>query len=266
MVNKTITQGIIILVLFFGIWFGLSRLDFMRYFHVSEARNNTEKKLGDLIWGQISETETIIRNDSVIKAVDKLIVPICEKNGIQRDSLKIHIIKNEEVNAFALPDNHLVIYTGLINKCDKQEAFQGVIGHEIAHLENNHVMKKLSKEIGLSVLLAATTGREAGTILSEIFHLLSSSAYDRSLEEEADMQSVHYLIKANIDPVPLADFMYQLSMEHKLPDNFYWISTHPESEARAKKILDHIKGKKIKKQQILKDAEWLDFKKMTGTL
>jgi beta-barrel assembly-enhancing protease len=101
--------------------------------------------------------------------LDKLILPLCKANTIERDSLKVHIVEKDEVNAFALPNNHLVVYTGLITDCKKQEALQGVLGHEIAHIEKNHVMKKLSKEVGLSVLLSATTGGKGGRNLKKVF-------------------------------------------------------------------------------------------------
>jgi Zn-dependent protease with chaperone function len=153
----------------------------------------------------------------------------------------------------------LVVYTGLINDCKKQEALQGVLGHEIAHIENNHVMKKLSKEIGLTVLLSATAGGNGGQVLKEIFKTLSSSAYDRTLEKEADIASVDYLLKANIDPKPFADFMYKMAMDNQTDMSLYWISSHPESEERAKYILEYIKGKKIKSKTTLSDKDWKTF-------
>jgi len=96
--------------------------------------------------------------------------------------------------------------------------------------------------------------------LSEILKTLSSSAYDRSLETEADMQSVKYLLNANIDPRPFADFLYELSVDNELHKYTYWVSTHPESEARAKTILNYLKGKKIKSKSILTKEAWEDFK------
>jgi len=260
MINKTLIQGLVILVAFFTLWFGLSRLDFVKFFEIKKHTTTAEQKIGDMIWNQIHDTETVITNDSIVKTLDKLILPICKANHIVRDSLKIHIVQKDEVNAFALPNNHLVVYTGLITDCKKQEALQGVLGHEIAHIENNHVMKKLSKEVGLSVLLSATAGDKGGAIIKEIFKTLSSTAYDRSLEKEADMQSVNYLLKANISPEPLADFMYVMAQEQKTPKALTWISTHPECEERAKYILDYLKGKKYEKKQTLTQKEWEQYK------
>jgi len=259
MINKTFFQGIVILVLFFSLFFGLSRLDFVTFFEIDKHSTSAENKIGDLIWEQIQETEDVITNDSIVKTLDELLLPICKANAIDRDSLKIHIVAKDEINAFALPNNHLVVFTGLITDCKKQEALQGVLGHEIAHIENNHVMKKLSKEVGLSVLINATTGGKGGQIIKEIFKTLSSTAYDRTLEKEADMESVKYLLKADINPEPMADFMYELAQQHAMPNTFAWISTHPDSEERAKYILDYLKGKKYKKIQILTDDKWKLF-------
>lgn len=256
---KTISKGLVVIALFFGVWMLLSQINFVKHFKVKEAKTGTEKTLGDIIWNEIEATETIIFDDSIVNTLDSLLLPICKENNIVRDSLKVHIIDKDEVNAFAMPDNHLVVYTGLIKACKNEQALLGVLGHEIAHIEGNHVMKKLSKEIGLSVLLSITTGANS-TVISQIVKTLSSSAYDRSLETEADMESVKYMLNANIDPRPFADFLYELSLDNELHKYTYWVSTHPESEARAKTILNYLKTKKIKSKPILTKEAWEDFK------
>ena len=79
------------------------------------------------------------------------------------------------------------------------------------------------------------------------------------MEKEADITSVDYMIKAKIDPKPMADFMYQMAMDSDVNRALYWISDHPESEARAKYILEYIKGKKLKSKQTLSDKDWKAF-------
>ena len=259
MIKKTILQGLLILLSFFIVWFAFSQLDFMKFFKVEQRTTAVENKLGDLIWDDISRMGDVITNDSIVKTLDKLLKPLCDNNNIERDSLKVHIVQKDEINAFALPNNHLVVYTGLITDCKEQAALQGVLGHEIAHIENNHVMKKLSKEIGFSVLLSATAGGKGGEILKEIFKTLSSSAYDRTLEKEADMTSVDYMINSNIDPKPFADFMYKMSLDNEISKSMYWISSHPESEERAKYILEYIKDKKLKSKPTISEDDWKIF-------
>lgn len=255
---KTLSKGLGIVISFFGIWLLLAQIDFVSIFKIKEVKSNTETSIGDIIWDQIEKTEDIIYNDSIVSTLDSLLLPLCEENFIERDSLKVHIIDKDEINAFAMPDNHLVVYTGLIEASKNEQALLGVLGHEIAHIEGNHVMKKLSKEIGFSVLLSLT-GSNAG-LIKEVLKTLSSSAYDRGLEREADLKSVEYMMNANIDPRPFADFMYELSIDNEMHKYTYWISTHPESEARAKYILNKVKGKKIKSKPILTKESWERFK------
>lgn len=255
---KIISKGLFIVILFFGIWIGLSQIDFVGIFQIENIKSKTETNIGDLIWSQIEATEDVIYDDDIVQTLDSLLAPLCKENFIERDSLKVHIIRKDEVNAFAMPDNHLVVYTGLILKCKNEQALLGVLGHEIAHLQKNHVMKKLSKEIGFSVLMSMT-GANA-SMIKEVIHTLSSSAYDRNLEREADIESVKYMLNANIDPRPFADFMYELALNNELHKYTYWISTHPESEERAKYMLNYIKGKKIKNTTILSKESWLEFK------
>jgi predicted Zn-dependent protease len=258
---KALFKGLSIIVTFFGIWFLLSQIDYITFFKIEKAKSATEKGIGDMIWDQINKTEDLIVNDSITKTVDKLLKPLCKENGIERDSLKVHIIKKDEVNAFALPDGHLVVYSGLIEASKNEQALIGVLGHEIAHIENNHVMKKLSKEIGFSVLMSITAGSNNAGVVREIMHTLSSSAYDRSLEKEADIASVEYMLKAKVDPAPFADFLYEMSFDKNLESALSWVNSHPESEERAKYVLEYIKGKKQEKKQVLNQSEWLAFKK-----
>ncbi len=257
--TRTFLQGAATLGLFLVLWYGFSQLDFVSFFHVKNLRDSTERQLGDLVWTQVESTEDIIYDDSLNQTLERLLDPICKKAGIPRDSLKVHLIRSDEVNAFALPDRHLAVYSGLITDCPKQEALQGVLAHEVAHIQKNHVMQKLSKEIGLSALLSIVSGGRASQVHG-LIRLLSSSAYDRSLEEEADYTGVSYLMDARIDPKPLADFFFQLASKRDLPEAMNWISTHPDSEERARVILKRVKGRATGKAQTLTAAEWSAFK------
>src|SRR5690606_8652338 len=121
---------------------------------------------------------------------------------------------------------------------ENPEELIGVIGHEIAHVELDHVMKKLIKEIGLSVLVSMTTGRSGSEVIKETTRILSSSAFDRSLEKEADLKAVEYLAKAGIAAHFFADFLNRLAKdEDKTSTYLSWISSHPDSKGRSEYIL-----------------------------
>jgi predicted Zn-dependent protease len=257
---KIISKALVVYGSFFLCWFLLAQLDYVAFFEIEKNKVFAEDKLGDIIWNEMERKEDVIYDDSTVRVLDSLLKPLCEANAIERDSLKVHIVKNSQVNAFAMPDNHLVVYTGLIEASKNEQALLGVLGHEIAHIEKNHVMKKLSKEIGFSVLVSLATGANGNQIAS-VINTLTSSAYDRSLEREADMESVRYMLKASIDPRPFADFMYDLSLDNEIHKYTYIVTTHPESADRAKYILNYLKGKKIKSKPILTKEAFEKFKK-----
>jgi predicted Zn-dependent protease len=256
---KIISRALVVYGGFFLCWFLLAQLDYVSYFEIEQKKVFAEKSLGDIIWSEMEQSEEVLYDDELLKTLDSLLLPLCEANAIERDSLKVHLVKNSQINAFAMPDNHLVVYTGLIEASKSEQALLGVLGHEIAHIEQNHVMKKLSKEIGFSVLLSLATGANSGQ-LGQVVNTLTSSAYDRRLEREADMVSVNYLLKAKIDPRPFADFMYELSLDNEMHKYTYLLTTHPESEDRAKYMLNYLKGKKIESKMILSKDAFENFK------
>lgn len=256
---KIISKILVVYGGFFLCWFLLAQLDYVSYFEIEQKKVFAEESLGDIIWSEMEQSEEVLYDDELLKTLDSLLLPLCEANAIDRDSLKVHLVKNSQINAFAMPDNHLVVYTGLIEASKCEQALLGVLGHEIAHIEQNHVMKKLSKEIGFSVLLSLATGANSGQ-LGQVVNTLTSSAYDRRLEREADMVSVQYLLKAKIDPRPFADFMYELSLDNEMHKYTYLLTTHPESEDRAKYMLNYLKGKKIESKLILSKEAFENFK------
>ncbi len=255
--KKPIIQGLITILLFFGTWYVLTQIDWMKIFKVQQVTDKTEQKLGELFWEVFKKSEKEVKNTLVVNSVDSIVTQVCKTNKIDRSKLKIHILDKEDVNAFALPNGHLIIYSGLILNSDNQEELIGVVCHEIAHIELNHVMKKLVKEIGLSVLISITTGNSGAEVIRETAKMLSSSAFDRSLEKEADIKAVDYLVNANINPEPFADFLYKLSdTEHEAIKYLTWISTHPDSKDRAEYIIEYSKGKEKEYKSILSNETW----------
>lgn len=236
--RKIFIELIVSVALLLGTWFVLSQIDWMKLLNIEQTSKNTEEKVGDLFWDLLKKSETEITSTSAVSVVDSMVTFICEKNAIDPAQIKVHLLHKDEINAFALPNHHLVVYSGLINACENQQELYGVLGHEIAHMEKNHVMNKLVKEIGLSMLISISTGNGNSEVIRNGLKQLSSSAYDRKLETEADLTAVEYLVKAGIDPQPFANFLYRLADETKnLPSQIYWISTHPESKARAEAII-----------------------------
>lgn len=259
--KKIIFQGLTIVALFFITWLALSKINWVAIFKVEKLSKTTEEKLGDLFWDMFNQSEKVIRDKEILAPIDSIITRICTSNNIDRNQIKLHIIQNKEINAFALPNKHLVIYTGLISAAENEAELSGVIGHELAHMEMSHVMKKLIKEVGLSVLISMSTGNNSSEVIKETAKLLSSTAFDRNLEKEADMKAVDYLINSDINPESFANFLYKMADdESKVGKHLSWISTHPNSRERAEYIIQYSKTKSQKSNPILTQATWNQIK------
>ena len=101
MVKKIIIPGLIIIVAFLSLFFGLSQIDWVTEFNVKQVRSSSENKIGELIWDEISSTEQVNTNDSIIKTLDKLF-----KTWKPRE--KYEFINTNEVKDKVVP--HKLVY------------------------------------------------------------------------------------------------------------------------------------------------------------
>lgn len=250
-------HALLLVALFFGVYNALRRVDWMELFEIQRQADKTEKKLGDMLWKIFSKSDREVKDKLLTQSLDSILVKLCDHNDIQKENIRLHILEKDEVNAFALPDGHLVVYTGLIAACESPEELAGVMAHELAHIELDHVMKRLVKEIGLSVLVSMTTGSGGGEIAKEIARTLSSSAFDRKQEKEADIAAVDYMTAADIDPQPFGEFLYRLGGKSgRMGEYLSWISTHPDSRERGEYVISYAGEKTYDAGPVLDEETW----------
>lgn len=258
--KKRIFISLFVLSFLFSSWFLIYKVDWISIFQVENISARSENKIGDVLWDIYKKTDEEIEDPDVKQTIDSLTTYVCMQNNIDYNKLKIHIVKNKDVNAFALPAGHIVINSGLLQNSNNESEFIGVFSHELSHVELNHVMKKMYKEFGISVLLSITVGQNS-EMIKNILNSLTSTAYDRTLESEADLNAVKFMEKASIDPKYLAYFLIKISKSDQNLNLFKWFSTHPDSKFRAHQIL---KQKKFKKDQqnkiILNKNSWNKLK------
>jgi predicted Zn-dependent protease len=232
---------VLILVFFFGgCYFIYSKINWSGLFGVKKITENVDEQLGDVFWKSYSAEMVEVNNLKIVDPIQKMVRKICSDSKISPSSIKVHVVRNKEINAFAMPGRHLVVHTGLIDFADHQDEIAGVIAHEIAHIESGHVVKKLGKEIGLSILMNLTLGDIGGEVVRNALSTLTSTAYDRSLEKEADLKAVDYMIAAKMNPTYLASFLEKLDKQSQTPEVLQWVSTHPDSKVRVRYIKEKI--------------------------
>jgi predicted Zn-dependent protease len=153
------------------------------------------------------------------------------------------ILKNDTVvNAFCLPGGTMYFYTGLIKLLDNEAQFAGVMAHEMVHADRRHSTDQLTIAYGLDILLSIALGNDPNAIAQIAADLaagLSSLAFSRQDEYEADEYAVKYLYPTEEDAASLADFFIMLENQPSPPT---FLSTHPSPEDRVQKINDHFQA------------------------
>ena len=143
----------------------------------------------------------------------------------------------ETLNAFATPGGYIYVYTGLINYLDTEDQLAGVMGHEIAHSDQRHSTKQMTKSGALDLLLSAAIGeREA---IRQVVGGIVGLRFSRTHETEADEYSVRYLCGTDYNAAGAAGFFKKIGGEGSPPE---FLSTHPNPDNRVQQIEARAKG------------------------
>ncbi|MEY4629634.1 MAG: hypothetical protein RLZZ595_1960 [Bacteroidota bacterium] len=236
-------------LVFGGCYYVYSKINWTKILGIEKVTTELDQQIGDVFWKSYSADMVEVKDEKVVMPILQMVDQLCSANGIKSSSIKVHVVNNKEINAFAMPGRHLVVHTGLIEFATNQQEIAGVVAHEIAHLESGHVMKKLGKEIGLSVILNLTLGDIGGEVVRNALTTITSTAYDRSLEKDADLKAVDYMLNAKMDPKMLSSFLGKLGEQSQTPEVLQWVNTHPDSKERVRYINERIsaaQGKGVK--------------------
>jgi predicted Zn-dependent protease len=132
------------------------------------------------------------------------------------------VIRDPEINAFAVPGGFIAIHSGLILATRNENELAGVLAHETAHVTQRHIVRQLVDQSheGLlataallaAVLLGATAGRgspdaiEGAVLAGQSAIIQHQINYTRSSEFEADRIGISTMAEAGYDPLGLASF------------------------------------------------------------
>jgi Zn-dependent protease with chaperone function len=187
------------------------------------------------------------------------------KNNNPGYPLVLHLVKDETVNAFALPGGQVVLFTGLMEKAAKPEEVAGVLTHEIQHVLKRHATSRIAQSIGTRALVSILFGGGDLGALTMTAQQLGELSYGRGQESEADTEGARLMAKAGLPVSSLGVFFQRLEFAEgnsKIPG---FISTHPDSRERAKKISDLSKTLKVQNPRPF-GLDWAKVQKDLSTL
>jgi predicted Zn-dependent protease len=104
-------------------------------------------------------------------------------------TIKVHYADQPTVNAFATLGGNVVVYRGLIEKLDNENALAMVVAHEIAHVKHRHPIASIGRGVAIGAMLSlisSSAGQSmAGSVLGQA-GLLTQLTFSRAQEEQAD--------------------------------------------------------------------------------
>lgn len=225
---------------------------------------------------------SLIRDQETEDMLRSYVISMFEKVGLNPANLKIYIVSDNSINAFAAKGSNIFIHTGLIINSPRSEMVIGVLAHETGHIVGGHLirlydnMKIAQRNSLISTVLggvaAIATGRPdvgmavmmGGSNASMQSHL----SYRRSEENAADEQATKILSQMGYSVKGLLDVMHILEQQEKISmsqDYYSYLSTHPLSEDRISFLENTLSKEKGFGTYVHKDSELL-YKRVRAKL
>lgn len=193
-------------------------------------------------WSQILETVPQATDQATTQHVRVLAGELLVAAGEDPSEWQVALFDApDSINAFALPNKRIGIFTGLLPHVANDDQLAAIIGHEIAHVRLNHTSERINNGfapnilIGVAKLPGAVTDigplETAGSIAGGAVAAGTTLPFGRGQELEADREGLRYLAGAGYDPAQAAAFWEQMASSGARKNTIEVLSTHP-SDAR----------------------------------
>jgi putative metalloprotease len=157
------------------------------------------------------------------------------------DGLKFNfkVYLAEDVNAFAMADGTVRVYSGLFDAMPDDQVF-AVIAHEMGHVKLNHSYEQMREQIlsDTAFQAAASIGGYIGSLTSSQLGQLGKQAIDAHFSQadelEADAYSVKTLHTLKKDPRAMKAAILTLEGLYGAGGGF--LSSHPSNPTRIEQI------------------------------
>ncbi|TVQ87187.1 MAG: M48 family peptidase [Chromatiaceae bacterium] len=157
------------------------------------------------------------------------------------------LIDNPAINAFAGPDGHIGVFSGLVLAAQTEGELAAVLAHEIAHVSQNHLLRAFEarRQMALPTLammlaaavLGATVDSQVGAaamVGAQGAALQAQINFTRANEQEADRIGIETLARAGHDPFAMPGFFQRMATASRGLDSGApeFLRTHPVTTNR----------------------------------
>ena len=158
------------------------------------------------------------------------------------------LIDNKKVkNAWCMPGGKIAVYSGMLDVTKNIDGLAAVIGHEIAHAVAKHSVERASRGMLINVATQVTdilsggkisqvnrtTGMNTVGLLTQLGIL---NPFNRKQESEADYLGLIFSSLSGYDIRETTKIWERMKEANKGKEPPEFMSTHPSSENRIKKI------------------------------
>ena len=164
---------------------------------------------------------------------------------------EMHVIRSDELNAWAMPGGKMAVYSGLVEKLNlTDDELAAVIGHEMTHALREHskaqVGQQLLTGIGMQLggsLLAKNSSidpqtlQTGGALLSEYG---ISKPFSRQHETEADIGGLMLMAQAGYNPQAAPSVWQKMAQAGGGSGMPSFLSTHPSGADRIQVLQQHL--------------------------
>jgi beta-barrel assembly-enhancing protease len=169
-------------------------------------------------------------------------------------TIHVTVVKDNIVNAFAMPGGNIILYDKIIAGMDNYKELAALLSHEFSHVQNKHTTKSLFRQMGNTVFLSVLFGNTSAmsNVIIRNADNLKSLSYGRNLEKEADKDGLKILSDRKIDGDGFVNLFEMLKKQGGLPVS-EWMSSHPDLDRR----IEYIKGDPLFNKNGVQESETL---------
>ncbi|MGB5077584.1 MAG: M48 family metalloprotease [Sphingorhabdus sp.] len=207
---------------------------------------------------QPAMAQSVLRDAETEAFFDEISEPLIRAAGLDPKNVDIALINDKSINAFVAGGQTVYLHSGLIDAATTANEVQGVIAHELGHVEGGHVVRfseGVSAASGISIAtlilaaaaIAAGAGEAGMGILSAGQQAAMGKflAFSRAQEGTADASGSRYLSASGITGRGSINFFKKLqNFEFRLgiPQEDSYGRTHPLSGERISVLEDTYKA------------------------
>ena len=113
--------------------------------------------------------QSILRDAETEAFMADMSGPLVKAAGMDPRNVQVLVINDPEINAFVAGGQYVWVHSGLIAQADNVNQLQGVVAHELGHIEGGHIvrfgegMKEATSVTLLSLVLGAAAIAACGS-------------------------------------------------------------------------------------------------------